>query len=300
VIGLGKIILLGEHAVVHGHAALAGAIDRGVRLRSRSDEGLRLCIPDWQIDVARGDDHPVARALGAIAEELGVDGVALDGESDLPPAAGLGSSAALSVAITRALAAHRAIVLDLDRTIAVAGAGERQFHGNPSGVDVALAARGGIGLYRRGAGLSPLDAAPVPVVVGLSGEGRATATMVARVAEHLAAEPDTTRARLERLGELAGVGAAIVSSAAPDLARLGTMLDEAHGALAALGLSTPALEDLCGSARAAGALGAKLTGAGGGGAVVALAPGREDAVLDAWRARGKAGFACRVGAKEIS
>jgi mevalonate kinase len=293
----GKIILLGEHAVVHGHPALAGAIDRGVSLRARADEGLRLRVAAWNVDVARGDDHPVARALATIAEELGVDEVALDGDADLPCAAGLGSSAALSVAIARALAAHRGIALDDDRTVALADAGERCFHGNPSGVDVALAARGGIGLYRRGAGLAPLPARPVPVVVGLSGEPRATAAMVARVAAHLVHDRARTGAKLERLGELAGLGAVLVGADQLDAARLGAHFTEAHDLLASLELSTPALDALCASALAAGALGAKLTGAGGGGAVVALAPGREDQVLEAWAALGRTAFACHVGVR---
>ncbi|MCB9574858.1 MAG: hypothetical protein H6709_22525 [Kofleriaceae bacterium] len=82
--------------------------------------------------------------------------------------------------------------------------------------------------------------------------------------------------------------------------RLGALFDGAHAHLAALGLSTPALDALVADARGAGALGAKLTGAGGGGAVIALAPGREADVLAAWRARGKLGFACTVGARPRS
>jgi mevalonate kinase len=293
----GKVILLGEHAVVHGHPALAGAIDRGVRVRARpGGAGLHLRVPAWGIDVAAGADHPVARALAAIAGGLGVDApMALAGEADLPAAAGLGSSAALAVAVTRALAAAAGRALADDELIAIAGAGERCFHGNPSGVDVTLAARGGLGLFRRGVGLTPIAAAPLPLLIGLSGETRATAAMVARVGAALAAEPDRTGAHLARLGAAAVAGGALLASPAPDLPGLGALLDEAHDRLAALGVSTPALDELVAAARAAGALGAKLTGAGGGGAVIALAPGREGAVADAWRARGTQALACRVG-----
>lgn len=294
---LGKIILLGEHAVVHGHPALAGAIDRGVAIDVAPADRLRLRVPAWGIDVAAGDDHPVARALAAIAGALGgAPAVRLDGEADLPAAAGLGSSAATSVAIARALLAARGEDAAVERVITAASAGERCFHGNPSGVDVELAARGGIGLYRRGLGLAAIEARPLGVVVGLSGEPRQTAAMVARVAEQLAATPAETSARLARLGQAARDGAAILASAAPDLVGLGALFADAHRVLRELGLSTAGLDALVDDAVAAGALGAKLTGAGGGGAVVALAPDREDAVLDAWRRRGRVAFACLVGA----
>jgi len=287
----GKIILLGEHAVVHGHPALAGAIDRGVRLTATPGP-LRLRIAAWGIDVRAGDDHPVARALADVAAAIpGAPQASLDGDADVPAAAGLGSSAATSVAVARALAPDATV----DEIIAYAGAGERCFHGNPSGVDVELAARGGLGLYRRGAGLTPVDAPPIRVVVGLSGEPRATATMVARVTAALEAEPGETKARLAMLGLAAAAGARAI--VAGDAYALGSLIGDAHRTLADLGLSTPLLDAMCDDAVAAGALGAKLTGGGGGGAVIALAPGCEEAVIDAWRARGMVGFACLVGAR---
>lgn len=295
-VGLGKVILLGEHAVVHGHPALAGAIDRGVGLTVRAGDALRLRIRAWDLDVAATDDHPVGRALSAVAAALGVTTpVVLEGDSDLPPAAGLGSSAAVSVAVTRALAAHAGRALSLDDVLAIAGTSERCFHGNPSGIDVALAARGGLGLFRRTGGLAPIAAAPVPVVIGLSGQQRATAAMVARVADALAAYPEVTAQRLSRLGDAAERGAAILTGDAPDLRALGQLLTGAHVVLRDLGLSTAVLDAMIDDALGAGAAGAKLTGGGGGGAVVAIAPGCEAAVVEAWRAGGKIAFACRVG-----
>jgi len=298
-VGFGKVILLGEHAVVHGYPALAGAIDRGVRIAATPGP-LRLRVPAWGLDVAAGDAHPVAAAIAAIASALAAPACTLEGDADLPAAAGLGSSAALSVAVTRALAAAAGATLDAERVIEVATLGERQFHGNPSGVDVALATRGGLGLFVRGAagggGLTPIAAPPLPIVVGLSGEPRATRAMVERVAHALAADPEGAGARLAWLGDAATRGAEILTSSSPDLGALGGLLTGAHHRLDALGVSTATLDALVADALAAGALGAKLTGAGGGGAVIALAPGREDAVIDAWRARGKVALACRVGA----
>ncbi len=122
--------------------------------------------------------------------------------------------------------------------------GERCFHGNPSGVDVALAIDGGLGLYRRGHGLTALQAAPLEIVVGLSGEPRTTASLVARVADALASDPARTDAQLAALGGAATEGAALLSRAAPNLPQLGALMTEAHDTLAALGVSTPGLDAL--------------------------------------------------------
>jgi mevalonate kinase len=289
--GWGKVILLGEHAVVYGHPALAAALDRGVTARVRPADRLRLVIPAWGIDVSAGDDHPVAVALAAIATAVGApldgDAVAIDADAAIPPAAGLGSSAALAVALARALGGHVAgRPLDDDRVAEVADAAERCFHRRPSGVDVALATRGGLGVFRRGAGLAPLIAPPVTVAIGLSGEPRSTAAMVERVATSCGG--DAGDPRLVELGAAATAGADHV--AAGDLHRLGPLLTAAHRTLATFGVSTPALDALVDAALAAGALGAKLTGAGGGGAVIALAPGREAEVIAAWQRRGHDGF----------
>lgn len=174
--GHGKVILLGEHAVVHGHPALAMAIDLGVRVTARPGHGT-LTVPAWDlaVDLARDAGTAPARALLALADAIGVDarGVALVAEAPLPARAGLGSSAALSVAVVRALAAHAGHALDDDAVARAADAGERVFHGNPSGIDVALAARGGVGRFVRGVGLMPLVAPPLTLVVALSGS-RAT------------------------------------------------------------------------------------------------------------------------------
>jgi mevalonate kinase len=111
--------------------------------------------------------------------------------------------------------------------------------------------------------------------------------MVARVAEATASRTDD--ARLHELGGLTDTGTA--AALAGDLAALGAAMDRAHALLAGLGVSTDQLDGLCATARVAGACGAKLTGAGGGGAVIAVAPrDRESAILAAWKRAGVDGF----------
>jgi mevalonate kinase len=282
--GHGKVILLGEHAVVHGHPALAGALGVGVVVEVEAAEHDDVAIAPW------GAAEPIARAALAIKAALGVRApTRMRGSATVPARAGLGSSAALAVAVTRALAAAFGLGLDGGATEQAAAAAERLFHDDPSGVDVALAARGGFGLYRRGVGLEPVDAAPVRLAIGLSGEPRSTAAMVAGVRARLATDAGA-RAALDRLGRLAVRGRAALAD--PDA--LGALFDEAHFDLAALGLSTERLEALVQAAHANGARGAKLTGAGGGGAVIAV--GAVDAVVAAWRVAGFEAFAAEVGA----
>ena len=299
--GHGKVILVGEHAAVYGHPVLAGASDRGVTLRATARPGpLALRVDGWDLTVTAGEAHPVEPALRAIANALGLeDGWTLAGTSDLPPAAGLGSSAALAVAMTRALAIGLERVLTDDQIEAAATQAERCFHGNPSGVDVALATRGGLGRFVRGEGLTAITGAPLTLAIGLSGQSRATAIMVERVAQ-------ARRERAEVDDELAALGAgaeraaAILARAVLDdraLAALGAIFTEAHERLGRIGVSTAELDAMVASASQRGALGAKLTGGGGGGSVIALAPGREDDVIAGWRRLGKDGFVTCVGGR---
>lgn len=327
----GKVILLGEHAVVYGYPALAGAIDTTVRCdwralppRPHHAPALRVRAPFWQLDLslasgtsfaddALGDPRrAVAALVRAIGAHLGVDVIEALGPGEavmdtrLPAAAGLGSSAALAVAMTRALARALGRRLCNDEVATLADSAERCFHANPSGVDVALAVGGGLGLYCRGQGaapmgrsrgLQPIDAPPMRLAVGLTGTARSTAGMVARVAAAREADRDRVDTCLAALGRAAVNGAEAMR--AGDAAGLGGLMDEAHELLASLGVSSPELDALCEVARGAGALGAKLTGAGGGGAVIAIGrdEGAEEEIVAAWRAAGHHGFVCRVGAR---
>ncbi|HEX2690664.1 MAG TPA: mevalonate kinase [Kofleriaceae bacterium] len=296
-VGYGKIILLGEHAVVYGYPALAAALDRGVTMApipTPAGGPLRLDLRAWNVAVTAQDDHPVGRSLAAIADALdaGRPPLSLIGDAQLPPGAGLGSSAALAVAIARALLSHAKRRLDVATLTRAAGASETLVHGRPSGVDVALAIAGGTGVFRRSTGLTRLSGIPpLRVLVGPSGTPRSTAAMVERVA--LATRSLGDDPRLRELGALTDSGTAALVAA--DLPTLGAAMNRAHALLADLGVSTPQLDALCAAAGEAGAHGAKLTGAGGGGAVIAIAPrDREDAVLAAWKQANIDGFVATV------
>lgn len=298
-IGLGKLILLGEHAVVYGYPALAAALDRGVSIGvvpTPAGGSLRIDIPSWQLKLTADDDHSFARGLCAIADEieLGRPSLTLVGDAQIPPGAGLGASAAFAVAISRALLTHMKKPVDAATVIRAAGASETVLHGRASGVDVAVSVHGGVGVFRTSSGLKPFKIAPLRVLVGPSGSPRSTSAMVERVSAAVHANVDDQR--LQEIGALTDTGTnALVKG---DLAALGLAMNRTHDLLGGLGVSTLLLDGLCDRARKLGAHGAKLTGAGGGGAVIAIAPRDKEAeILAAWKSAGVSGFVATVGGR---
>jgi len=279
----GKVILLGEHSVVYGQPALAAGLPQGLVLSAVAlpdpAAPLRLSIPAWDLDLPLdpADPHPVGQALRAVLDHCGapLQGWRIDGESCLPARAGLGSSAALTVALARLALGQDAPITTVVEASLV---GERVFHGSPSGLDSEVAARGGVLRFVRGRGVEPVAlATPLPLVVIPSGIPRSTAALVARVRDRRARLPALVDPILHALG--AAVGAGIDALGTGDHAALGEIMDVSHELLAALGVSTPALDALCAHAREGGARGAKLTGAGGGGCVIAIPPIRTEPFL---------------------
>ncbi|HHH31030.1 MAG TPA: mevalonate kinase [Polyangiaceae bacterium] len=217
----------------------------------------------------------------------------------LPAGAGLGCSAALGVAVVRALDAavgHRA---DDAQVAARSLAWEQVFHGNPSGLDNAMAAHGGIKRFVRGEPLETLRAArPLRLVIGDSGEASSTREMVAAVARHRARGEGRFQKSLDAIAAL--VSNAQLALEDGDLRALGQLMDLNQALLSAWMLSTTRLEEMCAAARDAGAHGAKLTGAGGGGCMIAVVEDAETAakVVAAIEALGRTAFESIAGTDE--
>ncbi|MGE0788511.1 MAG: mevalonate kinase [Sandaracinaceae bacterium] len=278
-LGRGKVILLGEHIVVYGVPALAAGISRGVRAWAQPAQSTSLTIAPWDVTVRPGEDADLARALDAVWPDG--EPLAIEAEVELPAGAGLGCSAALGVAVVRAIARARG-ERPTDAEVAErAFLWEHVFHGNPSGIDNTMAAHGGIALYTRGRPLEPIAAkGTVRLVIGDSKEPSSTKAMVASVAHQRDRDP----ARFEKTKDAVHslVKNAKLAIEAGDDGALGQLMDLNQHILSGLMLSTSRLEEMIAAARDAGALGAKLTGSGGGGCMIALA--KDDTSAEAIRA----------------
>ncbi len=276
-----KVILLGEHAVVYGYPAVAvplASIGVTAAAWPSADalDHVQSTLPDGTTRRATvqgaDDDEPLAAAARAALDAWGLRlpplTVAL--ESTVPPGRGLGSSAAVSVAIVRAIAGAAGRHPPAARVAELAMTAERIVHGRPSGIDTATVALERPVRFERGAfGATPVGQ-PLGLVVADSGAYSSTRTMVEAVAARRDREPVDTDDLLAGLGEAAARGGAAL--AAGDGAALGAAMDDAHGLLGDLGVSTAGLDALAAAARQAGAFGAKLAGSGGGGVIVAVCP----------------------------
>ena len=262
----GKVILLGEHAVVYGRPAVASGLALGIDAEAVRGAGPRL-------ESAIESDERGTTLVAEAAHAVGLDARdwVVRVRSELPPGQGLGSSAALAVAVLRALAVAAGRMLASADELRIGRTLETIFHGTPSGIDPAAAALGSTFRFVRGDPpvVEPIVlGAPVSLVIALGAAARSTGAAVGGLRERWQAEPARYEALFDEVAAVVDTGVGALR--AGDLAALGAAFDRNQVLLERLGVSSPAIEQRVAAARAAGARGAKLTGGGAGGGVIAL------------------------------
>lgn len=289
----GKVYLFGEHAVVFGEPAVPCAVQRRARVsvEERDHNGLRvnardLTLDGFAVEVSGGMDaepdvdvpSPLIRAAmgyvdGAVTQARDAAsapeaGVEVTIESDIPLGAGLGSSAAVVVAAIDAMTRELGIELSRDELADRAFEVEHTVQdGGASRADTFCSAMGGAVRIEGDDCRKLPDVSPLPFVVGYDGGAGDTGALVSDVRalrERYSFAADTVAA----IGDVVREGETLLADG--DLTEVGRLMNFNHGLLSALGVSSRSLDAMVWAARDAGAPGAKLTGAGGGGCVVAL------------------------------
>lgn len=272
----GKVILVGEHAAVYGKHVLALPIPSAVTTRIVEDGG--------------DQSQFVQALLKLIKQQLAIsdDSFGLEFKSILPPGMGLGVSAAMAVAAIRAIDQHCAKGMNDDAINQLAFDCEKLAHGNPSGIDNTIATFARPVLFSNAAELQmqELELASSPaLLIAFSSQRGSTLEQVAAVRSRYEAQTQHYTAVFDNIDALSLAASEALLSA--NYERLGMLMNTAHGLLNAIGVSTPELESMVAIARAAGATGAKLTGSGGGGSIVAVCP---DSTARVAAALAEAGF----------
>lgn len=295
----GKVILLGEHAVVYGRPALALPIPLAVEaVAKEGGDGINLVIPRWGLEqkVRASSAQGLQGILYEVLEKLHLanENMTIEVIPHVPRAMGLGGSSALAVAIIRALDDTYRLNLKSQTINELAFECEKAAHGTPSGIDNTIATYGAPLLYRRemtdddelgNARFEELRLSEaVPLVIGITGKESLTANTVARVRKAWETHQKRYDGIFDQIAALTNAGVDALRDA--HFQELGELMNLCQGYLNALQLSTPELEELVHIARANGAVGAKLTGGGGGGSMVALCPDEQDKVANAMQAAG--------------
>ncbi|MFW5893135.1 MAG: mevalonate kinase [Bacillota bacterium] len=265
----GKIILIGEHSVVHGHPAMAMPFMAGqvvCGLESGAVDWLISRFHEGPLDDAGALFDPIRTLIHALQEALGIGPFIHKLKSDIPMGAGLGSSAAIAAAVIRAYHTAADIRLDDEQLFDWIQFSEKNAHDNPSGID-ALTVMHDHAWYFTKTHREPIEKAlGAKLVIADTLERTATREAVAHVASYQGS--DRFKTAMKTLHERVKTSRTALKE--KNLQTLADAMNDAMKALASLGLSTPTTNAFIETAKASGALAAKLTGGGMGGCIIAL------------------------------
>lgn len=286
----GKVVLFGEHAVVYGRPALAvpvAQVHADVEVSESADAGVWIDAPDIDLYTELSTvppDQPIASVIRNVFQNLGISTfppLTIRITSTIPLASGMGSGAAVSVAIIRALSCMFDRPFPDETVSALAFEAEKFYHGTPSGIDntVVTFARpvyfiksnSPIGRGNRGEGpfIETFQVKkPFTIVIGDTGVPASTKESVGDVRRLWQADPPRWEKVFDAVGDIVQQARRAIEVGEVDV--LGPLMDANHALLQEMTVSSPELDQLVAAARSAGALGAKLSGGGRGGNMIAL------------------------------
>lgn len=288
----GKLILFGEHLVVYKAPALVGAVSAytDCKLEYLDEPGLevidnRPAVPLYKEKKKDEGDEAINLTLTHLGVDTKARGVRLTFGGDLCCASGIGASAAQVVSLARAVNIADSRSLSEDEINAAGYEGEKGYHGTPSGIDNTAATFGGLLRFRRTDGAPVFEKKSFPsairIVYASTGITASTTEVVGDVRSKKEADEAWFSDIMGKYTTLVEEAETVVEGG--DMNRLGQLMDENHTLLQELTVSCKELDDLVDAARAAGAVGAKMSGTGRGGLMIALTPTEEiqDAVAAA-------------------
>lgn len=284
----GKIILFGEHAVVYGRPALAVPVTQvqaEVEILDSPRPGIRIHAPEVDLHAELNtlpSDHPIAAVIhnflfiARTSPSSPVGGgrfpnLQIHIASTIPVASGLGSGAAVTVALTRALASHFDFPMADEEVNAFAYEIEKLHHGTPSGIDNTVVSYARPVYFIKGQTLETFSAgAPFTIVIGDTGIPAPTRKSVGDVRRLWEADKSKWEAIFDEVGLLANRAREAIEGGR--IEALGSLMNHNHSLLQEMTVSSAELDRLVTVANDAGALGAKLSGGGRGGNMIALVP----------------------------
>ena len=274
----GKIILFGEHAVVYGRPALAVPVTQvhaDVEILDSSRPGIWIDAPDVDLHTelnTLASDHPVASVINNFLFLFRVSpfpNLQIKITSTIPVASGLGSGAAVTVALTRALAAHLHCSMSDEDVNAFAYEIEKLHHGTPSGIDNTVVTYARPVYFVRGQPIETFRAGePFTILIAGTGIPAPTKESVGDVRKLWEADKIKWERVFDSVGDIAKKARVMIERGTWEL--LGELMNQNHMLLQEMTVSSPQLDGLVQAAREAGALGAKLSGGGRGGNLIAL------------------------------
>ena len=280
----GKAILFGEHAVVYNRPAIAVPV---TEIQAKAyikalpsapkSEYIRIEAPDIRLSGLFSElppEHPIAALILAVKTYLklvSLPSFEIKLVSSIPIASGLGSGAAISIAAARAICAFLGQSLTADDFSAIAYEVEKIHHGTPSGIDNAVIAHGKPVYFVRNQPLQVIRIAnPFSLVIADSGVPSLTREAVGKVRQNREAQPDRYESWFDEIAALSEKARDILTNDSPE--KIGELMIKNHEILQRIGVSIPQLDHLVNVSMRSGAWGAKLSGAGCGGNMIAIAP----------------------------